>query len=329
MQLKESSPAKQDRGHGTRQFPDTAGPKPANGCQADGLREGGESACCWLSQRNKTEAPSAGGGAHSWVRLVHTAFFGLLVIEIAFVWMSLWLPSMASVFGHWPEALFLITATTITLTSLARELPSQNALLAGGSLALAGLGLESLNAATGVPYGSIVFMPQGGVLLFHALPWCTPLLWVLILLNARGVARFLLASARTNPNYGFYVLGLTSLLVIWFDLSFQTFAVQVAHYWKWTSESGHSGWLQVPWHVLLSRGLAALVTLGLVTPVLINKKPATKPLLVFPVMLWSLLLLFLSTATAVRGLWAAFGITLGQIILLAAFVWHRTRGEQA
>jgi uncharacterized membrane protein len=195
-------------------------------------------------------------------------------------------------------------------------------LFAGTLLALAGLGLESLNAITGVPFGSIVYSPGAGPLLFHLVPWSMPFLWVLILLNARGLARLLLAPARKNPRYGLYVLGLTALLMVTFDLSFQPFAVRIADYWNWTSEPLVPGWLEAPWGALLSRGLASLIIMGLVTPVLINKKPSSQPSLNYPLLFWLLLLLFFLTGAVMHRLWPAFGMTLVQLILIVALARH-------
>jgi hypothetical protein len=75
--------------------------------------------------------------------------------------------------------------------------------------------------------------------------------------------------------------------------------------------------------VLLNRGLAALITIALVTPVLMNKKPASERSLAFPLVLWSVLLLLLLTATAINRIWPAFGVALVQLILLPALALRR------
>jgi uncharacterized membrane protein len=308
MRLKESTPAKQDRGHGTRQFPAANGtpPEVAEACTAFIETSGGKN------------------------RLAHDACLCLFLVQFAVVWVRLWAaPSSGFWHGHWPEAILLITAMAATLSSLARELPLQNVLLAGGLLALAGLGVESLNTAFGVPFGRIRFSPSAGPLLFNQLPWCIPFLWVTILLNARGVARSLLAPARTNPNYGLYVLALTVVLVSAFQVSFQSFAVRIDHYWDWGSGPLFPGWVETPGVELLSRAVTTLVIIALVTPILLDKKPTPQRPLAFPIVLWLLMLLFVLTAAEANRLWPLFSICLIQVMLIAGLAWYRFRSAPA
>jgi uncharacterized membrane protein len=248
--------------------------------------------------------------------LVHHTCLALFLVQFVVVWVRLWAPSPGFWHGHWPEAILLITATAATLSSLARELPAQNVVLAGGLLALTGLGLESFNAAFGVPFGRMRFSPAAGPLLFGHVPWCMPFLWVMTLLSARGVARFLLAPIRTNPNCGFYVLGLTLLLVSGFHLSLQSFAVRIAHYWEWSSGPLFRGWMETPGVEWLSRAVITLITMALVTPMLIDKKPTRQRPLAFPLVLWLLLLLFFLTAAAVNRLWPLFSNGLIQVLVI-------------
>jgi uncharacterized membrane protein len=322
MRLKESNQAKQDRGHGTRQFPaaDVGYPKLGEPWEGAGFQVGDKEA----GGSNGVGGPSFNAATHDRTsRLAHHVCLALFLVQFAVVLVRLWTPSAGFWHGHWPEAILLITATAATLSSLARELPLQNMLLAGGLLALAGLGLESLNAALGVPFGRIRFSPAAGPLLFDHVPWCMPFAWVASLLTARGVARFLLAPLRTNPRYGFYVLGLTVLFVSGFNVSFQSLAVRIGHYWSWSSGPLFRGWVETPGMEWLSRAVTTLVTMALVTPILIDKRPTPQRPLAFPLVLWLLLLVLFLTATGVNRLWSLFSIGLFQIILIAGLAWYR------
>lgn len=325
MRLKESNPAKQDRGHGTRQFPFGAQKLEPQG------RAGSEAAVrqTVLNAENQAEPSVVDDARDNKSRLVHHVCLVLFLVQFVIVWVRLWDPSSRFWPGHLPEAILLITAIAATLSSLARELPLQNVLLTGGLLVLAGLGLESLNGAFGVPFGWIRFSPATGPLLFDHLPWCMPFVWVMTLLSARGVARFVLGPARTNSNYGFYVLGLTVLLASAFHLSLQSFAVRIAHYWEWSSGPLLQGWVETPGVEWISRAVTTLVIMALVTPVLIGKRPSAQRPHAFPPVLWLLLLLFFLTAAGVNRLWPPFSICLVQVVLIAALTWYRFRSARA
>ena len=333
MRLKESSPAKQDRGHGTRQFPvaDVAQPELAPAGPGSGFQVGTEGAPGHIAQSEGTQAgPSfISERCRGSSRLVHHTCLALFLVQFVVLWVRLWAPSPGFWHGHWLEAILLITATAATLSSLARELPAQNVVLAGGLLALAGLGLESLNAAFGVPFGLIRFSPTVGPLFFGHVPWCMPFLWVMTLLSARGVARFLLAPVRTNPNYGFYILGLTVLLVSAFELSFQSFALRIGHYWDWNSGALFRGWMETPGVEWLGRAVTTLIIMALVTPLLIDKKPTPQRPLAFSLVLWFLLLLFFLTAAAVNRLWPLFSIGLIQVLVITGLASYGFRSAPA
>src|SRR5205823_11319015 len=106
---------------------------------------------------------------------------------------------------------------------------------------IAGGAAASLSVVTGMPFGQLIYYPEnGGSLLFYRLPWTVPLIWVVAVLNSRGIARLLLRRYRTATNYGLWVLALTVLLAIVFELSFEPFATVVRHYWSWKPTRLHS-----------------------------------------------------------------------------------------
>src|SRR5258706_1098319 len=117
-----------------------------------------------------------------------------------------------------------LVATAITLSVAARRLPFQNVLLAAVVIALIGGGVQLLGAATGIPFGAIIYTENTRPLIFNLLPWAMPLVWVVAVLNARGVARLVLRPWRKTHTYGFRVIGLTCVLVGVLDLGLEPFA---------------------------------------------------------------------------------------------------------
>jgi len=83
----------------------------------------------------------------------------------------------------------------------------------------------------GIPFGPFLFGVEAGPQLFKTLPWAMPLIWVVAVLNSRGVVRLILRPWRKLRSYGFWLIGLTAALTMLFDLAFDPFASRVKHYW--------------------------------------------------------------------------------------------------
>src|ERR1043165_2612717 len=133
----------------------------------------------------------------------------------------------------WPEAVLVLTTTLTTLLSLARQLPGQNALLAGAIIGVLGGILHGVGAATAVPFGPVAYTESAGPKLFGVLPWSLPALWIIALLNSRGVARLILRPWRKLRTYGFWLIGITAALTGLFDVALEPFAARVKHFWIW------------------------------------------------------------------------------------------------
>ena len=130
----------------------------------------------------------------------------------------------------WPEIILFSLAVAGTLTTLARQLPWQNVLLAAFGCALIGGATHTLAAKDGIPFGPVNF---GGLLLFKFFPWPMPLLWIVVVLNSRGVGRLILRPWRKTKTYGFWLIGVTGALAMLFAFALDPFASRVKHYWLW------------------------------------------------------------------------------------------------
>src|SRR5580693_8473396 len=59
--------------------------------------------------------------------------------------------------ANWPEGLLLLLATINTLTALARQLPSQNVMLAALIVAFMGSAVHAVGAKSGIPFGPFMY----------------------------------------------------------------------------------------------------------------------------------------------------------------------------
>ena len=206
-----------------------------------------------------------------------------------------------------------LDAATITLAALAsvaalnRQLPLQNVLPAALIAALIG-GIAhglSANPNLSIPFGPIVFNPAVGGKIFNAIPWTVPLLWIVAIFNARGVARLILRPWRKVKNYGFRLIGLTALLAMLFDFALEPFAShKVKVFWNWQPTKIHFTWFGASPLNFLGWLFVALLILAFATPSLIKKQPGAPSTPDFhPLVLWLGALLLFAAGSAGAGLW--------------------------
>jgi len=142
-----------------------------------------------------------------------------------------------------------------------------------------------------------------------------PMVWLIALLASRGVARLVLRPWRSSSNYGYWLLGLSVLLVVFLDLGLEPLATQVKHFWKWTPTRIRLDWYTAPCVNFLGWGVTTLLILAFVTPALINKTPRKQPPPDYhPLAVFLLLNLLFVTGAAVTQLWlAVVVISLGTV----------------
>jgi uncharacterized membrane protein len=258
------------------------------------------------------------GAAQKWA-WIHWLLAALLTANFALVLaangMTLNLPGKPG----WPEALLILLAATGTITALARQLPLQNVLLAAFVIALAGGAVHTLGVTMEIPFGPFQFGPDAGPQLFKTLPWAMPLIWVVAVLNSRGVVRLILRPWRKIRSYGFWLIGLTAALTMLFDLAFDPFASRVKHYWLWEPTKFPVAWQGAPLMNFLSWAAVTLLMLALVTPALINKNPARRVPDFHPLAVWLGAILLFGIASAMHGLWLSVALDGAMAILAATF----------
>ena len=215
----------------------------------------------------------------------------------------------------WLDGALILLAAAATLLGQAQRLPLQNVVLAAGICGAIGGTVQAVGAATGVPFGSFAYTSKAGPLAFGHVPWLLPLLWVVVILNGRSVARLVFRPWRKTRTYGFKVIGLTCLLALAFALGLEPYASKLNGYWLWQVGQGHWRWYGAPWVCFLAWLLTALLILAFATPFLINKKPVKSPPFFQPLIIWLTFNLLLASGLAAGRLYLALWLILGTIVV--------------
>jgi putative membrane protein len=253
-----------------------------------------------------------------WQRAAHRAFFLFFFLDLALVCFRLTRPGLLFGTAGWPEGLLLVLAAATTLTSLSGQIPAQNAILSAVLIGVIGAAVEILGVITGVPFGPFAYNKENiGPFLFYPLPWAVPMLWVVAILNARGVARLCWRRYRHRPNYGVRVLGSTVALVFLLELSFEPYAVLIRDYWSWKPTKLPFTWYTAPFVNFLAWAVTSLLILLFVTPALINKSPVKRPPAYHPLFVWELLSSLFLLGTTLRALWFASAFIAAQMIIIS------------
>jgi uncharacterized membrane protein len=255
-------------------------------------------------------------------RLERHFFTALLLAAGALVLMRLWWPVHLPGKSGWPEAVLLLLAVVATIASLARHLPLQNILFAALAIALAAGAVTWLDLKTGIPFGQFTVGDNTGPKLFKAVPWALPLIWIVAILSSRGVARLILRPWRKMHTYGFWLIGVTTVLTVLFDLAFDPFASRVKHYWIWEPTKFPLSWQGAPLVNFFGWLVVTLLILAFATPMLINKNPVRQhPPDFHPLGVWLGGIFLFGTGLATLGLWSAGALDgiIGVVVAVFAF----------
>lgn len=250
---------------------------------------------------------------------IHQVLFALFLVQFILVWLNLW--TVFPGFGEtrWPNGVLLVLTAANTLSSLARQLPTQNVMLASMIIVFIAGAVHTLGALTAIPFGPYVYTDAIGQRLYEPLPWAIPVIWLVAIFCARGIGRLILRPWRKTRSYGFWLMGVTTALVVLFDLGLELFATRVKHFWFWNPTRAGLYWYSTPWTNFLGCAGTALLILAFATPSLINKKPVQQPPDFHPLIIWMLVNALFATGAAANQLWLAAGIILVQSAVVAIF----------
>jgi uncharacterized membrane protein len=261
-------------------------------------------------------------------RYIHLVFFVLFLASSALA--AVRFCQANPIFGQarWPEGVLMVLAVATTLAALAKQLPGQNVIVAAVIIVVIAGGVQCLGALTGVPFGPCAFTESFGQMLFYPLPWAAPLVWLVFILNARGVARLILHPwRRTAAAYGLWLIGLSVVLVVLLDIGLEPFATQIKHYWLWNQTKPTLAWYGTPWVNFVGWAVTALVILAFATPWLLNKTPARQRLRYDPLMMWLLLNGLFASAAFSRQFWLAGGLISVASLIVSALAVRGVRWQ--
>src|SRR5437867_3457664 len=131
----------------------------------------------------------------AWAHALHKPVFIAFLVSFLAAWIALLLGIR---FGPLEILLWFMAATT-SVVGLARRLPEQNIAVSAALIGAISLGISVVGEKTGVPFGRRTYTPTLGAKIL-AVPWSLPLLWLVVVVNARGVARLILRPWR-KTNY--------------------------------------------------------------------------------------------------------------------------------
>jgi putative membrane protein len=255
----------------------------------------------------------------AWVPwLVFALFAGWLPV-------ALWLRH-ARPEANWPVGVLVVLAFFTTLVSTICFLPAQSVFAAVVFILVISGVVQAVGALTGIPFGPFSYTDDAGERIFGVVPWPLPLLWVVVILNGRGVARLILRPWRRLRTYGFRLIGLTCLFAALFDLGLEPFASRANGFWFWQPTQIRFTWFGSPWINLFGWAVTALLILAFATPWLINKKPVKRPPDYHPLLVWLGLHLFLLAGLASDQLWPAAGLVLAGCVVVATLALRNARG---
>ena len=237
-------------------------------------------------------------------------FFGLFVIAWLLVCERLALPAAPFGASVWPQRLLLLLAALTILSSFLRQLSWQNILSAA---LLVCLGAGALYGIARLARGARISLLQT----IDIRDWI--IAWIVALFSARGVAALLLDRLKNSPNFGIWLLALSTPLVAFFGFASESFLAN-----QQQTQINPS----VAWRALIFWGLPGLLMQILVTPWLIKQRsaPASPGHLSFAV--WLLLNLLFARENLSLGSWKSFlTIVIGNALLSAA-VARRIRANR-
>jgi uncharacterized membrane protein len=250
-------------------------------------------------------------------------FLGLFIVALAVSGFKT--ANLLSIRSGIPETILILLATTTTLVSLSRQLPGQTVALAAIIVAIIGSFAHLLGVLVAIPFGQFTYTSQSGPQFFHTLPWAIPFIWIIVVLNSRGVARLMLRPWRKTRIYGFWLIGLTATLTLLFDLGLEPFATRVKHYWLWSPSKLAFDWYGAPVTNFIGWTVTAMLIMAFVTPTLTKKKPAKAPSDYTPLVIWfSLNALFIVAACA-NQLWLVAGFSAIVSVVVTIFTVRGAR----
>jgi uncharacterized membrane protein len=276
-----------------------------------------------MNGASKTAQPASATTSANPLKTTQWALLGIFVIGVA-IWISQTLGFFALPINRDNlAAIVLMLALATTLTSLSGQIPAQNVALATVIIVVFAGGIHALGSLTGIPFGPILH--ESGPQLFNALPWYVPFIWVVAILNSRGVARLILRPWRKLRVYGYWLLGISTLLTLLLDLGMEPFASGPGRFWLWGPTKLSIDWYGTPLTNFLGWLVTTLLILAFTTPSLMKKKPAKSFPDYHPLIVWVVLNLLFIAGSIPKHQWPAAIVSGASCIVVMPFAIRGAR----
>jgi hypothetical protein len=252
-------------------------------------------------------------------RWSHRIFCGLMGGAWLLLVVREWGVADGGSLSGWPEIMLLFTALLVTVSTLARQISLQSALMAAILVGMIGGIAHWISYVSDVPFGPLRFPQANGTSPFQEWFFVPMLLWMIALLNARGVARLILIPFPRHAQPGLLLLGGSIVLIVLFAMALEPFASVAHRYWLWGGTRLPVTWQGTPLSSLVAWGVVGIIASLAATSFLIPKHPVPPAPALEPAWIWAMANSLFAVGTATAGLWwaAAVGM-LNTAIALAA-----------
>lgn len=261
-----------------------------------------------------------------------------VVVLLAFGLSIGWLLTKGPADAAWPwlHGAFIFLVALMSVCSVARRLPIQNIVPA----ALIVFGMSAIVIATLAYYGSdpaknVGFGDSFGPSILNSnekrlLPWQVPFLVVAMTLCSRETARLMLRPWRRERNYGWWLLGVSTVLVLIICVALEPFANSVADWWKWQSGSTQSAesWYGTPWWAFVYWCGLVVAVYWFAGPWLIVKRPLSMIPDLTSAGVWLLLVIYFTAGNSTKGHWLAVTAALVAAVPVCFMAWRGWRLSQ-
>jgi len=160
------------------------------------------------------------------------------------------------------------------------------------------------------------------------LPWHIPFLVLALAAVSRETTRLILRPWRRERNYGLWLLGISSLLVMLAGLAVEPFALHVGKWWVWHQGATIASWLGVPWFAFVGWFCLAALVLAFAGPWFVVKRPWLQPPDLASLALWLLILLYFTIGNALGRAWPAVAAAVVSAGVVSFFAWRGWRLSQ-
>ena len=226
------------------------------------------------------------------------------------------------------DGLLIVLTAAASILTMNRQLPLQNVLTAAAIAAFIGSVAHGLSAIPNLslPFGPVAFDSGAGPKVFDFLPWTIPFLWIVAILNSRGVARLILRPWRKTKNYGFWLIGITALLAVAFDGALEPYARHVKHLWIWQPTKITLTWYGATPLDFVGWAFISLLIMAFATPFLIRKQPGSSSGAdIHPLAVWLGAMTLFAIGCARTRLWVAVGTDAAIAVITTVFAVRGVR----